>query len=100
TGKLLGSEWSDNNFQMDWNVYFDERPDVKPGALRFGKATAEEWRARGHDGNSAITDPLFVAPHRNDFRLQANSPALKIGFCPIDLSKVGPREWIPSTKGE
>jgi len=90
-GSLLASEWSDNNFQMDWNVYFDARPDTKPDSLRFGKATLDEWHARGHDQHSILADPLFVAPLRNDFRLQANSPALKMGFRPIDLNPVGVR---------
>jgi len=41
--------------------------------------------------NSIIADPLFVAPEKYDFRLKPNSPALKFGFKPIDLSKVGVR---------
>ncbi len=31
---------------------------------------------RGHDTDSIIADPGFVAPEPADFRLQANSPAL------------------------
>ena len=82
---------------MDWNIYFDARPDAKPDSLRFGKATLAEWRARGHDQRSIITDPLFMAPQRNDFHLQANSPALKMGFRPIDLSLVGVRAGLVSS---
>ncbi len=91
SGVLLGNEWKDDRFQTDYNVYFDARSDAKPESMRFGKATLEEWRGRGHDTHSIVADPLFVAPQRNDFVLKPNSPALKLGFQPIDLSQVGPR---------
>jgi hypothetical protein len=91
SGKLLGSEWSgDANYQMDWNVYFDARPGATADKLPVGPCTWQKWLERGHDRDSLVADPLFVAPQQNDFRLQPNSPALKIGFHPIDLSHVGP----------
>jgi hypothetical protein len=91
SGVLLASAWSNDKFQMNWNVYFDSRPGAKADSLRFGKATLEEWRARGHDRDSIVADPLFAAPQRKDFALQRASPALKLGFQPIDVSHVGPR---------
>jgi len=91
TGNLLGSEWSgDANYQMDWNVYFDARPGNMADKLPVGPCTWQKWLERGHDRHSLVTDPLFVAPQQNDFWLQPNSPALKLGFHPIDLSHVGP----------
>ena len=90
-GTLLASEWADDNFTINWNDYFDARPAAKPDSMRFGKATLEAWRARGHDRDSIIADPLFVAPRRNDFHLQPNSPALKLGFLPIDINETGIR---------
>ena len=48
----------------------------------------QQWASRMHAYASA--DPLFVAPREGDFRLQPNSPALKLGFRHIDLSHVGP----------
>jgi hypothetical protein len=36
-------------------------------------------------------DPLFVDPENGDFRLKPNSPALRMGFVPFDLRKVGLR---------
>ena len=75
---------------MDWNLYFDARPDAKPDQLRLGPCTWQKWQERGHDRHSLVADPLFVAPRENDFRLQPNSPALTIGFQPIDLTHVGP----------
>jgi hypothetical protein len=88
SGDLLGSNWSNDKFTIDRNTYFAARPGAK---LDFKGATLEQWRARGHDKNSILADPLFVNPKSFDFRLRTNSPALKIGFKPIDLSTVGPR---------
>ena len=90
TGVLLTGDLGGDQYLFDWNVYFDARPDAKPDQLRVGPCTWQQWLERGHDRHSLVTDPLFVAPQQNDFRLQANSPALKIGFHPIDLSHVGP----------
>jgi hypothetical protein len=49
------------------------------------------FAATPRDLNSVIADPLFVAPQQCDFRLQSNSPAIKLGFKPIDRSYVGVR---------
>jgi hypothetical protein len=90
SGVLLGGNWSNDQYQIDWNVYFDARPGAKPGTLRFADASLEQWRAPSHDVNSIIADPLFLAPKQANFRLQAASPALNLGFKQIDLSHVGP----------
>jgi hypothetical protein len=91
SGELLGSNWSNDRFLADFNLYFDARPGATPQSMKFSGTSLEQWRARGHDVHSMIADPLFVAPEKNDFRLKDNSPALKIGFHPIDLSQVGVR---------
>jgi Right handed beta helix region len=89
-GNLLGGDWSNDHYVIDGNLYFDARPGVQPEKLPVGPCSLEQWRQRGHDRNSVILDPLFVAPRQNDFRLQPNSPAFKLGFQPLDLSRVGP----------
>jgi hypothetical protein len=38
-----------------------------------------------------VGDPLFVNAENYDFRLRAESPALKAGFQQIDMSTAGPR---------
>lgn len=43
----------------------------------------------GVDLHSVAADPLFVDPANGDFRLKPDSPALKMGFVPFDMSKVG-----------
>jgi hypothetical protein len=87
-GSLLAGDWSNDNYGMDRNLYFDARPTT-PDALRFAGATLEDWRKRGHDAHSIVTDPFFIAPDKGDFRLKTNSPALSLGFQPIDLKGVG-----------
>jgi hypothetical protein len=90
SGNLLGGNWANDHCVIDWNLYFDARPDAKADTLRVGPCSLQEWRERGHDHNSIIADPLFRGPEKNDFRLQPGSPAFKIGFQPIDMTTVGP----------
>ena len=90
----------------DWVPDYDDSDDHVPdmaslginvstgtdqAKLTFSDATVEQWKARGHDTNSIIADPLFVDAARNDYRLQPGSPAVKLGFKPIDLSTAGVR---------
>jgi hypothetical protein len=87
SGALLSGDWSGTNFLMDWNLYFDARPIAK--AITFGNSSLKAWREGGYDRNSVMADPLFIAPKENDFRLRPDSPALRLGFEPIDLRQVG-----------
>ncbi len=50
----------------------------------------QSWQAQGMDRHSIVADPLFVAPEKDDYRLQPNSPALKLGFKPIPVEDIGP----------
>jgi len=73
------------DIDMDNNLYYCVD---NPGESR--KALAE-YQRDGVDAHSLAVDPLFVDPANSDFRLKAGSPAVKLGFIPIDLSKVGLR---------
>jgi len=55
----------------------------------MGKALLEKNQKNGVDKNSLSVDPLFVDPENGDFTLKPDSPALKLGFVPIDISKAG-----------
>jgi hypothetical protein len=92
SGTLLGSSWKNDHYVMDNNVYWKTGAGAFPEDISFAGATLQEWRRRGHDLHSTIADPLFVAPQKDDFRLLPESPALKLGFKPIDLSEVGVRK--------
>lgn len=91
SGVLLGSSWKNDRFVINGNLYWDARAGGDPARMPFAGGTWEQWRARGHDTNSLIADPLFVAAAQDDFRLRPESPALKLGFPPLDLRGVGPR---------
>jgi hypothetical protein len=77
---------------MDNNVYFDARSGADAGKMQFSGARIEDWHKRGHDVHSLLADPLFVNPKGFDFTLKLESPALMLGFKPIDLSRVGVRK--------
>jgi hypothetical protein len=77
--RLAASKQADT----DHNIYFcDSNPQL-------GRQMLEKQQRDGVDAHSLADDPLFVDPANGDFRLKPDSPALKLGFVPIDLSKVG-----------
>lgn len=91
TGDLLGSSWKNDRFVMDSNVYWRVTSDGHAAEIRFRDGTFEEWKSHGHDVHSLVADPQFYNAAGRDFRLRPESPALKLGFQPIDVSTVGPR---------
>ncbi len=78
----------------DYNLYFQtkgepfaflEAPDLKA------------WQAQGFDVHGVIADPQFEDAKAGDFRLKPGSPALALGFQPIDISQAGLQgspEWV------
>jgi hypothetical protein len=53
--------------------------------------TWQQWQAMGYDRFSMIADPKCHCPKEGDFTLAADSPALALGFRPIDTADLGPR---------
>ncbi len=78
-----------NTFDMDWNIYYN--PGMKLEQVQFNGRSFEAWQEAGKDRHSLYSDPLFVDPDNYDFRLKDESPVFKLGFKPIDMSTVGPR---------
>ena len=73
------------DIDSDHNIYFCKAdPSLGDDVLR-------KLQNDGGDANSLSVDPMFVDPENSDFRLKPNSPALKLGFVPFDMSMVGLR---------
>ena len=51
----------------------------------------KEWQRMGFDVHSVVADPLFMDPGKDDYRLSPDSPALRLGFQPIDVNQIGIR---------
>ena len=96
TGNLLGSNWTDDKYKMDYNLYW--RTDGQP--FDFAKMSLEKWRERGQDRNSIIADPMFVDPENGNFGLKPGSPGEKIGFKPIQLETPGRLPKVPPASGK
>jgi len=67
----------------DFNIYFCA------ANKDLGKQMLSKQQADGVDLKSLATDPLFVDVTNGDLRLHPNSPALKLGFVPIDMNNIG-----------
>jgi hypothetical protein len=96
-GKILGSNWTNGNFHMDHNCYWD----TSTQNLTMSKQSWADWQAAGHDQHSIVADPGFVDAEGRDFTLKEDSPALALGFKPIDLSPTGlygDPEWVAGPK--
>ena len=93
---LLGSNWRDDNFRMDRNVYYHAgKPVTFPGGLSLA-----QWQEqRGQDKHSIVADPGFADPSKDDYHLRSDSPALKLGFKPFDYSRAGRTTAPTLTKG-
>jgi len=78
------SKWSNNyDYNLYWNVNFQESPEIIQGM------GLEEWQAQGYDAHAQIGDPLFINPEKGDYRVSANSPALKLGFKNFPMDEFG-----------
>lgn len=71
--------------QTDYNIYYSTADPT------LGESMLQKQQSDGVDANSLAVDPLFVDPENGDFQLQPNSPALKMGIVPIDISEIGLR---------
>jgi hypothetical protein len=69
---------------VDFNVYCCR------GDQEAARDDLEDRRREGIDGHSVAADPLFMSPEEDDFRLSPESPAWKLGICPVDVRETGP----------
>ena len=95
-----GNDFSTPCLISDLNVFWS----VSEAPLRVGRRSQggravqqalsfDEWRALGHDTHSVVADPRLASMDVThfDWMLADDSPALALGFRPIDLRDVGPR---------
>ena len=73
------------DIDSDFNVFFCK---ADPS---LGDTLLKKLQADGTDANSVEIDPMFVDPENGDFRFKPESPALKLGIAPFDMSQVGLR---------
>ena len=68
---------------------FPDLPTAWPDGMKV--VPLNEWQKMGFDTHSLIADPLFVDPEHDDYRLKPESPAFKLGFQPIEVTRIGMR---------
>ncbi len=84
-------DWPSYATLWDYNLYYHEGGE--PVTFFSGKKyTLAEWQAKGLGRHSIVADPKFVDAKNRNFSLKPDSPAFKLGFKPIDISTVGPRD--------
>ncbi len=94
--EMLGGVWNNGDWKLARNVYW-----CTDGEPNFAGMDFAAWQAKGNDAGSIVADPLFVDAAGGDFRLRPESPALKLGFEPIDLSSTGlygDADWVDLPK--
>ncbi len=69
--------------EADYNLYFC------PEDGEWGRRHLEQEQPFGVETHSLSADPLFVDWAKGDLRLKPQSPALKLGFEPIDKTRIG-----------
>jgi hypothetical protein len=84
-GPLFAGSWKDANVKLDHNLYCD----ASGAPVKFEGMDFAAWQASGKDAGSMVANPKFVDAKHFDFRLQSDSPAVKIGFRPFDFTNAG-----------
>ena len=83
-----GKWYQPERWEIDNNLYW--HPEMKDGGKVLAKRTLDLLpEGHGVDTRSHAADPLFQCLEKWDFNLKPESPALKLGFKPIELSQIG-----------
>jgi len=82
--QMLGGVWKNGDWKLGRNLYWSTA-----GAPVFAGRDFAAWQSQGNDAGSVVADPRFVDPARGDFSLRPGSPALGLGFQPVDLGQTG-----------
>ncbi len=85
-------DWDPRQATFDDNLlWHKDQPISVDLASKMNFKTLADWQAQGYDTRSMVGDPLFVDAAHDDYRLQADSPAYKVGFRDInaEIAKIG-----------
>ena len=87
---LVGGKWEQIIKESDYNLLWHGGQPVttNQASVADGDYWAA-WHKLGFDEHSVIADPGFVNPRQDDYRLRQDSPALKLGFKPLPVDKMG-----------
>ena len=99
TGELLAGPWDRLHYASRNNLYWQARREP----IAFAGQPLAAWQAKGHEEGSLIADPHFIDPAHDDYRLAPDSPALRLGFKPIDYAMAGvygDEAWIAKARAE
>jgi len=77
--------------ESDYNVIFHAGGKELVNEGIPDASSFEEWQQLGFDRHSMIVDPLFLDAANDNYSIKPDSPAFKLGFKPIDISRVGLR---------
>ncbi len=82
------------DFECDRNLIWHKGQSLLIGGMKDVSEDKQwqTWQEMGFDRHSLVSDPLFVDPVNDDYRLRPDSPAFKLGFEPIPIEKIGPYE--------
>lgn len=75
--------------KADYNLYWHTGGRPLTFLLSGGGKSLDDWRKLDQDAHALVADPRFVDPDHGDFTLRGDSPALGLGFQPIDAARVG-----------
>ncbi len=91
-GSFIRTRPMEGQLRFDFNDYYRAGSQPSINVWQQPEVSWEDWRQRlGQDEHSVISDPKFANPEKGDFSLPQDSPALQVGFKPIDVSQAGPR---------
>jgi len=80
--KMIQGNMRDGDAVFERNLYWP-----MAGGFRVDSLTFTGWQHIGFDRHSRVADPLFVDAGSDNFDLKPESPALALGFKPIDVKR-------------
>lgn len=80
--------------ECDYNVVWCTAVDISSiDRAITPEGSWAKWVAAGFDAHSVVADPQFVDAAGDDYRLKPTSPALRLGFQPIPVERIGVRGY-------